>query len=76
MSFVHEYNKNRYGTKLDEFAWHNKILTNRLRFISLFVNMKQNDQMLAMPYSSKTLANRQTPALRKERTPQKKPVKL
>ena len=25
----------------DEFAWHNKILTNRLRFISLFVNINE-----------------------------------
>ena len=37
MSFVHECNKNnRYDTKRDKFAWHNKILTNWLWFISLF----------------------------------------
>ena len=40
MSFVHEFNKNnRKDTKCDEFAWHNNILTNRLRFICLFVNV-------------------------------------
>ena len=37
MSFVHKCNKNIiYDIKRDEFAWHNKILTNRLRFICLF----------------------------------------
>ena len=42
MSFVHECNKNNiYDTKRDEFAWHNKILTNRLRFICLFVNVNE-----------------------------------
>ena len=36
MNFVHECNKNnRNDTKRDEFVWHNKILTNRLRFICL-----------------------------------------
>ena len=27
----------RYDTNRDEFAWHSKLLTNRLRFIILFV---------------------------------------
>ena len=40
MSFVYECNKyNRKDTKRDEFAWHSKTLTNRLRFIRLFVNV-------------------------------------
>ena len=38
MSSVHKYNKNnRKDTKRDEFAWHNEILNNRLRFICLFI---------------------------------------
>ena len=42
MSFVHESNKNnRKDTKRDEFAWHSKLLTNRLRFICLFVNVNE-----------------------------------
>ena len=32
---------NRIDTKRDEFAWHNKILTNRLWFICLFVNVNE-----------------------------------
>ena len=40
MSFVYECNKNnRDDTKRDESAWHNKILTNRLRFICLLDNV-------------------------------------
>ena len=42
MSFVHECNKNnRKDTKRNEFAWHNKILTNRLRVICLIVNVNE-----------------------------------
>ena len=43
MSFVHdEWNKNNISdTKLEEFAWHNKLLTNRLQFICLFVNVNE-----------------------------------
>ena len=42
MSFVHEYNNNNiYDTKRDEFVWHNKILTNPLWFICLFVNVNE-----------------------------------
>ena len=42
MSFVHECNKNNtYYTKRDEFAWHNKILTNPLWFICLLVNVNE-----------------------------------
>ena len=34
MSFVHECNKNNIkDTKRDEFSWHNKVLTNRLRLL-------------------------------------------
>ena len=41
MSLIHECNKNnRKDTKRNEFAWHCKILTNRLWFICLFVNDK------------------------------------
>ena len=36
MSFVDDYNE-MIGMMRDEFAWHSKLLTNRLRFISLFV---------------------------------------
>ena len=63
MSFVHEYNKNnRKDTKRDEFAWHNKMLTNRL-FICLFVNV---DEMVYEDLqSSKSSANRPNPTLRK-----------
>ena len=42
MSLVHECNKNnKYDTNRDKFTWHNKILTNRLRFISLFINVNE-----------------------------------
>ena len=42
MTNVHECNNNNiYDTKRDEFAWHNKILTNWLLFISLFVNVNE-----------------------------------
>ena len=42
MSFVHEFNKNnKWDTKRDEFAWHSEILTNRLRLISLFININE-----------------------------------
>ena len=43
MSFVvYEYSKNnRQYTKRDESAWHNKIITNSLRFICLFVNVNE-----------------------------------
>ena len=42
MNFIHECNKNnRHATVRDEFAWHNKILTNLLRFMSLFVDINE-----------------------------------
>ena len=42
MGFVYESDKNnRYDTKREKFAWHNKILTNLLWFISLFVNINE-----------------------------------
>ena len=42
MSFVHECNKNnRDDNRRDEFAWHNKILSNLLRFITLFVQINK-----------------------------------
>ena len=42
MRFIHEYNKNdRHNTMRDEFAWYSKILTNRLQFISLFVDINE-----------------------------------
>ena len=40
MSFVHECDKNdRKDTKRNKFAWHSKILTNRLRFICILTNL-------------------------------------
>ena len=42
MSSVHECDmNNRHDTKSDKFAWHNKILTNPLWFIRLFVNVNE-----------------------------------
>ena len=42
MSFVHERNKNnRHDTMRDELTWHNKMLNNRLRLISLFVDINE-----------------------------------
>ena len=38
ISFVHECNKNsRNDTKHDEFAWHNKILTNQASVYTLML---------------------------------------
>ena len=40
MSFDHECNKNnKYDINRHELAWHNKILTNPLQLIYLFVNV-------------------------------------
>ena len=41
ISFVYKCNNNRYDTKCDKCAWHNKILTNRLWFICLFFNLNK-----------------------------------
>ena len=42
MNLVHECNRNNINdTKRDEFSWHNKILTNRRRFICLFVSVNE-----------------------------------
>ena len=42
MNFVHVCNKkHRHDTMCGEFAWHGKILTNWLRFISLFVDITE-----------------------------------
>ena len=42
MSFIHECDKNKSKeTMQNVFAWYSKILTNRLWFICLFVNIKK-----------------------------------
>ena len=67
MRFVHEYNKNnRKDTKRDEFAWHNKILTNQLRFICLFVNVNGMAKSYEDFQSLKSSANQPNPVLRKD----------
>ena len=67
MSFVNECNKNnRHDTMRDKFVWHSKILTNRLWFISLFVDIDEMAKVYKDFKSSKSLANQPNPTLRKE----------
>ena len=62
MSFIHEYNKNnRNDTKHDKFEWHNKILTIRLRFICLFVNVKEMAETYKDFQSLRSLPNLPNP---------------
>ena len=50
----------------DEFVWHNKILTSRLRFISLFDDIDEMTKRRRIIRARKASANRSTPAPRKE----------
>ena len=69
MSFVHECNKNnRKDTKRNEFAWHSKILTNRLRFICLFIN-KQIGQKVQGFLELEKFDESANPTLQKELMP-------
>ena len=66
MSFVNECNKNnRHDTMCDEFAWQSKILTNRIWFICLFVEINEMAKAYEDFLSSKSSANRPNPTLRK-----------
>ena len=63
MNFVHECNKNnRHDTMRNRFVWHSKILTNRLLFINLFVDINEEADF----QSWKGLVNWPNPALCKE----------
>ena len=54
MSFVHERNKNNSDDAMCDFAWHSKILTNRLRSISLFIDINEMTKVCAIFCSSES----------------------
>ena len=63
MRFAHECNKNNiYDTMRDEFAWHSKLLTNRLRVISLLEMIRIQSNF----YGPKNSSSRSNPEPHKE----------
>ena len=59
---VHAKN-NKYDNMHDEFAWHIKLVTNQLRFISLFVVINEMTERLS---NLSALETQLIPAQRKE----------